>query len=185
MKRFLVLAVLASTLAAATLAAQTTSRRPPASAETATPEAIVAALYESVSHGPDTEPDWARMRRLFLPVGMLIPPKPARDDIFTVLDVDGFAERVKKSNVQGKEKGEPTSFFEKEIARRADCFGNVCQVFSTYEARRAPGDEKPFMRGINSIQLVKDTERWWIASVVWDSERPDNPIPAAFLPAPK
>ena len=69
------------------------------------------------------------------------------------------------------------AFFEKEVARKSDCFGNICQIFSTYEARRAPLDEKPFVRGINSIQLVRDGKRWWIASVIWDTERPDNPIP--------
>lgn len=148
-------------------------------ADGASVDAIVSALYQSVSHGPEAEPDWNRMRELFLPVGMLIPPKPARDDIFTVLDVDGFEARVKKGTAAAKAKGEPTSFFEKEIARKTDCFGNICQLFSTYEARRAPADEKPFMRGINSIQLVKDGKRWWIASVIWDTERPDNPIPAA------
>ena len=39
------------------------------------------------------------------------------------------------------------------------------------------------MRGINSIQLVRDGKRWWIASVVWDTERPDNPIPADYQKA--
>jgi hypothetical protein len=24
--------------------------------------------------------------------------------------------------------------------------------------------------------------RWWILSVVWEEERPDNPIPAELLP---
>jgi hypothetical protein len=120
------------------------------------------------------------MRAIFLPVGMLIPPKNPRDDIFSVLDVDGFESRVRKSLAAAKAKGDPTSFFEKEVARKSDCFGNICQLFSTYEARRrAPSDEKPFVRGINSIQLVRDGKRWWIASVIWDTERPDNPIPAA------
>ena len=157
----------------------------PSPSDGASVETTVAALYESVSHGPDAEPNFERMRAIFLPVGMLIPPKSARDDMFTVLDVDGFEERVRKATAAMKQKGEPTGFFEREIARRTDCFGNVCQVFSTYESRRAPADERPFVRGINSIQLVKDGRRWWIASVVWDTERPDNPIPPAYLPAGK
>ena len=65
-----------------------------------------------------------------------------------------------------KERGDSTAFFESELARKTDCYGNVCQIFSTYEGRHAPGDEKPFVRGINAIQLVKDGKRWWIASVV-------------------
>lgn len=145
-------------------------------------DSIIAALYASVSHDEASSPNWERMRGIFLQVGMLIPPKNPRSELFTVLDVDGFEQRVKESIASTKAKGDPTSFFEKEIARRADCFGNVCQVFSTYESRRAPADEKPFVRGINSIQLVNDGHRWWVASVAWDQERPDNPIPPQYLP---
>ena len=170
-------------LAATTLAAQTAQPRspaPPASADGASVDAILNALYESVSHPDGAEPNWARMRGIFIPVGMLIPPKRPNEDMFTVLDVDQFRERVRKGADAAKQKGEPTGFFEKEVARRLDCFGNVCQVFSTYEARRAAADEKPFVRGINSIQLLNDGERWWVASVVWDTERPNNPIPAQY-----
>ncbi len=154
----------------------------PSASDGASVDAIVAALYASVSHDSATEPNWPRMREIFLQVGMLIPPKNPRSDMFTVLDVDGFEQRVKESIAAARQKGDPTSFFEREIARRTDCFGNVCQVFSTYESRRAPSDEKPFVRGINSIQLVNDGRRWWIASVVWDTERADNPIPPQYLP---
>jgi hypothetical protein len=145
-------------------------------------DAILAALYASVSHDEASTPNWERMRELFLQVGMLIPPKNPKSDLFTVVDVDGFEQRVKESMAAAKAKGDPTSFFEREISRKADCFGNVCQVFSTYESRRAPTDEKPFIRGINSIQLVNDGHRWWIASCAWDTERPDNPIPVQYLP---
>jgi hypothetical protein len=153
----------------------------PVPADAVSVDSIVAALYASVSHPPDREPDWDRMRSICLPVGMFIPPKKANEDLFTVLDVDAFEERVRKGAAAMKAKGEPTGFEEREISRRTDCFGNVCQIFSTYEGRRAPSDEKPFVRGINSIQLVRDGARWWIASVVWDTERPDNPIPPDYL----
>jgi hypothetical protein len=145
-------------------------------------DTIVAALYASVSHGPDAEPDWERMRGLFLQVGMLIPPKRPNQDLFTVIDVDGFQNLVRKAIATAKQKGDPTSFYESEAARRTDCFGNICQIFSTYESRRAPSDPKPFVRGINSIQLVHDEQGWWVASIIWDTERPDNPIPAQYLP---
>src|SRR5262245_26430821 len=118
-------------------------------ADGASVDSIIAALYASVSHDASTEPNWERMRPIFLPVGMLIPPENAPSEHFTVLDVDGFEQRVKEGAAAAKAKGDPTSFFEREVARRADCFGNVCQVFSTYESRRAPADEKPFVRGIN------------------------------------
>src|SRR5262249_6283059 len=113
---------------------------------------------------------------------MLIPPKNPRSDLFTVLDVDGFEQRVKEAAGAAKQKGDQTSFFEKEVSRRTDCFGNVCQIFSTYEARRAPSDEKPFVRGINSIQLVNEGPGWWMGWVAGDRERADTPIPPQYLP---
>jgi hypothetical protein len=166
--------------------AQTLKRREAAAPpDAASVDAIVAALYGSVSHGADASPDFDRMRRIFLYVGMLVPPKASGAD-FRALDVDQFAERYEKSVAARKEKGEPaTGFFEREISRRTDCFGNICQVFSTYESRHSATDATPFQRGINSIQLLRDGNRWWIASVVWDVERADNPIPAAYLPSAK
>jgi hypothetical protein len=161
-----------------------TARRPgaPPAGDGASVDSILAALYASVSHPDGAEPDWNRMRAVMLSVGMFIPPKRPKEEMFTVLDVDGFRDRVRKGAAEAKEKGNSTAFYEKEVARRLDCFGNVCQAFSTYEARRAPSDEKPFVSGINSIQLINDGERWWVASVVWDVERPGNPIPDQYKP---
>ena len=165
-------------------AARQTSAHAP-DVDGASVDAVIAALYASVSHDEASSPNWERMRGIFLQVGMLIPPKNPRSELFTVLDVDGFEQRVKESAGAAKQKGDPTSFFEKEVSRRTDCFGNVCQIFSTYESRRAPTDEKPFVRGINSIQLFFDGKRWWVITIFWDSERPDQLIPGDYLPTPK
>jgi hypothetical protein len=143
-------------------------------------DAIIAALYESVSHGPEADPNWTRMRSLFLPAGILIPPKRPTETTFTALDLDGFQDFFTKGTVAAKQRGETGAFFETEVSRTLDCFGNVCQAFSTYESRRSPSDPRPFARGINGIQLVNDGQRWWIVSIVWDVERPDNPIPAEY-----
>jgi hypothetical protein len=77
---------------------------------------------------------------------------------------------------------ERDGFFEVEVNRVSERFGNVVHAFSTYESRRTLADAEPFMRGINSIQLLFDGTRWWVATVMWDSERPDNPIPERYLP---
>jgi hypothetical protein len=178
--------LLASALAAQTAKPPAAPGRPrPVVVSFATVDAALDALYKSVSHGNDAEPDWNLMRELFLPVGQLIPPKRPQEDRFTVLDVDGFQERVRKGIAAAKVKGESSAFFEKEVSRKTDCFGNVCQAFSTYEARRDPADEKPFASGINSIQLVRDESGWHVASVVWDTVRPDNPIPPEYAGKPK
>jgi len=69
-----------------------------------------------------------------------------------------------------------------EIHRTTERFGNIAHVLSTYESRTKLSGPV-IARGINSIELFWDGTRWWIASAIWDDERPDNPIPAQYLPA--
>jgi len=79
------------------------------------------------------------------------------------------------------ESGNP-AFFEEEISRITQSFGNITHVWSTYAWRsEAMGPVKG--RGINSIQLYFDGDRWWITSWIYDSERRDLPLPAEYLPA--
>ena len=138
-------------------------------------EAIVAALYDVIS-GPAGERDWDRFRSLFLPGARLIPAAPRPDGgplrVLTVEDYVRVAGGYFREN----------PFFERESARRADDFGNIAHVFSTYESRRAAEDPEPFVRGINTIQLVRHEGRWWVASIAWDEHRPDNPLPEKYLP---
>ena len=72
-------------------------------------------------------------------------------------------------------------FFETELARTTDSFGQIVHVFSTYEARHAPADAKPFMRGINSIQLYNDGKRWWIVNLLWRAEDAKLALPERYL----
>ena len=55
-------------------------------------------------------------------------------------------------------------------------------VWSTYESYRTMDDPAPFARGINSIQLLHDGERWWIVNIYWAGEREGLTIPQQYLP---
>ncbi|MGZ4815450.1 MAG: hypothetical protein ACXVZV_08580 [Terriglobales bacterium] len=70
---------------------------------------------------------------------------------------------------------------EREIHRVTERFGNIAHVWSTYESRRTP-DGPVIARGINSIELFWDGNRWWIANAIWDQETPTKAIPKEFLP---
>ena len=133
-------------------------------------DSILAALYNVIS-GPAGERDWNRFRSLFLPQARLTA---------ATKNADGSS-RVRPMGVEDYAKGAGTyflqhAFFESPIVNRVETFGNITQIFSSYESRRAAG-EAPFARGINSIQLLNDGTRWWIVSILWDEERPDNPLP--------
>lgn len=141
-------------------------------------EAIIAAVYEVIS-GPAGEPrDWARFRSLFAPGARLIPTRLGDDGIAraAVLTPDEF---IEASGPILEENG----FYETEIGRVTEEFGHIAHVFSSYESKRSTDDADPFQRGINSMQLLNDGERWWFVTIYWDAERPGSPIPEKYLRA--
>jgi len=140
-------------------------------------DAIIHALYDTISGPADRERDWDRLRSLFLPGGHLIRTSLTPDGAPRALVMDPEAYQA---NTAAYLRQQP--FYETEIARRTERFGNVAHAFSTYEARHHPDEAAPFKRGINSIQLFHDGRRWWIANMIWDNERPDNLLPADYLP---
>jgi hypothetical protein len=148
-------------------------------ADVASIDAIIGAAYDSIS-GPPGKRDWDRERSLFIHGARLIPTSKnpglvdRNDKIpLQVLDVEGYITRVSPYF-------EKDGFFEKEIARRTEQFGNIAHVWSTYESRHNEDDPQPFMRGINSIQLLYDNNRWWIVTIYWQHESPNDPIPAIY-----
>ncbi len=57
-------------------------------------------------------------------------------------------------------------FFEHEVDRETRRIGNITHVFSTYESRQT-ADGPVIHRGVNSIQLLWDGERWWVTAAAW------------------
>ncbi|HEX2207112.1 MAG TPA: hypothetical protein VHG93_05480 [Longimicrobium sp.] len=147
------------------------------SADVATPEAILTALYDVIS-GPAAEArDWDRFRSLFLPGARLVYAQttPAGEEFLHPMAVEDFVRIVTPVYASGG------GFWERDIGHRIDRFGNVAQVFTAYETRRAAPDGPVVARGINSVQLVRHEGRWWVANLIWDTERPGNAIPAELL----
>jgi hypothetical protein len=146
------------------------SRVPPAKADDVkSVDAILRAIYDVIS-GPAGDRDWNRFRSLFIPEARLTSTtKNDRVSDVRLFDVDEFIRRAGdyfKTN----------PFYESPIVNRVQRFGDIAQVFSSYESRNAP-KEKPFTRGINSIQLFYDGSRWWVLSILWDEEAPGRPLP--------
>jgi hypothetical protein len=145
-------------------------------------DAIINAAYDVISGPAGQKRDWDRERSLFISDARLIPTaKKAGDDVNhavdlapQVLDTESYIARVEPFF-------EKSGFYEKEIARRTEQFGRIAHAWSTYESRHNPDDLEPFMRGINSIQLFNDGERWWIVSIYWQHESAQDPIPDKYL----
>ena len=142
-------------------------------------DGIIAAIYDVISGPAGQKRDWERERSLFIPGARLIPTAtvPGKTDVDLaplVLDIEGYIARVEPLF-------EKEGFYEREIARRAEQFGRIAHVWSTYESRHNPNDAEPFMRGINSIQLFNDGNRWWILSIYWQHESSQHPLPEKYL----
>jgi hypothetical protein len=140
-------------------------------------ETLTHAVYDVIS-GPAGARDWAKFRGLFADGGRLIAIRTtAGVSTPAVMTPDEYAQRAGANF-------EKNAFYESEVAHRVETFGNIAHVFSTYESRRAP-NEKPFARGINSFQFVRDAKGWKVITILWDSEREGNPIPDKYLSTPK
>ena len=154
--------------------ADTPAARP---ADVASVESIITALYDVISGGAGQDRDWNRFRSLFTAGARLIVAAPAQSGRVPSRNMT-VEEYVTSADPFLKRDG----FWEREIARRVERYGNVAHVFSTYESRVNTPESPPFSRGINSIQLVTNGTRWWVVTILWDFERPGNPIPRGYLP---
>jgi hypothetical protein len=146
-------------------------------------DALIASLYDVISGPAGKQRDWNRFRSLFLPDGRLgviraerpaADGQPARQGDIVFLTPDDY---VTRDDPFFKRQG----FFERGIANRVEEFGNLISVWSTYESRHDLADAKPFARGINSLQIVHAQGRYWVASIIWDDERPGLTLPDKYL----
>ena len=149
---------------------------PPASAQTSAPSApdtVVKSLYEALSFTTRSELDLARIRNVFAPTAQIISTgRPDGATAIRVFNVESFlAFAVPEQTLATRH--------ERELWSRLERFGNVAHVFSAYELVMTSSDGRSVVRrGINSVQLYHDGEAWFITSLVWDIERPGNPMPA-------
>ncbi|HEV8239163.1 MAG TPA: hypothetical protein VGS57_07340 [Thermoanaerobaculia bacterium] len=129
--------------------------------------------FYAIISGPAGPRDWSRERVILHPQARLM--RTGVDDAgrpwIRVMSLDEYIEDTAPFFAAA-------DFHEIEVARRVDRFGNWAHVRSVYEARKSPGDPELLKRGVNSIQLFHDGQRWQIVSVLWDNEREGVVVPA-------
>lgn len=138
---------------------------------------VIAAMYAAISGEPGTQ-DWALSRKLFHPEARMV--RTRLDDkgkpialSFSVDEYQANASELLKN----------TPFYEIEIARQTERFGNIASVYSAYEARTSPNGGDFIKRGMNMIHLFDDGTRWWIMHMIWDDEREGLLLPAHLFSA--
>ncbi len=148
-----------------------------ANADAASIDSIIAAVYDVISGDAGQARDWERFRTLFHRDARLIPTGKNSTTGVTGARAMTPEDYIKSAGTMFAKEG----FHETEKARHVEVYGNIAHVFSTYEARRAKIDKQPFMRGINSFQLLNDGKRWWVVNIFWQAESPEYPIPKKYL----
>ena len=126
---------------------------------------LMRAFYEVISFDEGGSPDWARMASLFSRHARITRVTPEAIDYMDLESFRNMAEEL-------LEVGAFTSFFEREVARRSDRFGEIMHVASAYETRVSPGARDYLERGVNSLQLVRESGDWRILSLCWDTHAP-------------
>ena len=141
-------------------------------ADVASLDAIMRAVYDVISGPAGQKRDWNRMRSLFTSNARLMPLGQAG------LRSGSVEDYIATSGPFLEDKG----FHEIELARRVEQYGDIAHVWSTYEARNKLNGPV-IMRGINTFQLARHGGRWWVVSIMWQQETPQNPIPPKYLSA--
>ncbi|MFK7848616.1 MAG: hypothetical protein AB8G77_25235 [Rhodothermales bacterium] len=136
-------------------------------------DGIITAYYEIVSGPAGSIPDKERDFAIHIPDSPVIIMTEDKDGnvVPNRMTISGFHERFSGPR--------ETGFFEYEISRETQQYGAMTHIWSTYEWR-ATEDGPVGGRGINSIQLYHDGNRWWITSEIFDTR--NKPVPAEYMP---
>lgn len=136
------------------------------------PEAAVAALWQSLSHPANVAADTATLERLFHPDALVLggryrDGKPA----IAALKAADF--------IAGQRKPRPRGFYECEVAREVRQYDRFATVYSVVESRTERDAPAADFVGVNSIGLYRQDDGWKIVSLYYHVEKPGLPVPLA------
>ncbi len=136
------------------------------------PGSMVEGVYDAVSSRDGNAPDWKAVRSYFDPDAIVV--LRASREASKKLDVDGFIQDFVDfyDRINHQKRG----FAETVVSLKCLEYGNIAHCYVVYEAA-TEGSERPPQRGLDSWHLMKRDGRWWVVSVVNDSEPSAGPIP--------
>ncbi len=133
-------------------------------------DAIITAYYEVVS-GSSQDP-WQFERDSYI---------HSKNAVITRLDENGMAEsHALEAEYIPLALAPKSDFYEKELKRTVSHYGNIAQVWSAFEIRTAP-ETASNVKGLNSIQLHYENNRWFIDSWTCEMESDTNKPVLDFL----
>jgi len=136
-------------------------------------DAIIKALYEVISGDSGQVRNWDRFLFLFAKDARLIPTSATPEGQYTyrIMTPESYTQSFGARN---------PGFYEYEISRKTEAYGTIVHIFTTY-ATKYSKEGTVSNRGINSIQLLKDKDRYYILNIYWCSEQMGFPLPKKYL----
>ena len=139
--------------------------------------AVITNFFEAISSSAGGKIDRARLDALFTPngrIGSVQPPHDSTPASAYFMTPDQYAEGSDRFTAK-------YGFIDRVLHSQIERYGLMAHAYSAYESRNDPKDATPMARGIKSIEMLKSAGKWLIVEVYWNSETPDNPLPAAYL----
>jgi len=135
-------------------------------------DSVIRAMYEVVCYEKGGHPDWKRNDELFSPGARMV--RINDGGVFEFQNQQEYRADFEKMIASGT----LPSFWEGEIWRETNLYGDMAHVLSGYETRKSRDGE--FMnRGVNSIQLFRRDGHWKISAMIWRREGRDVKIPTS------
>lgn len=154
--------------------AQSQEAVPADSIDYSTIDGVVKAYYQ-ITSGPPGKRDWQAYRSLFKDEAQI------NAKVFNMSGAMQYVHGTVNEYIgMVDEYFTLNAYFENEIGRKTQQYQDVAAVFSAYENKLAT-NQKTYHRGIKSIQLVLDKERWWIVNILYNNESVKSPIPEEWL----
>jgi len=135
-------------------------------------EGVVRELYRLVCVAVGDSTDWNAVRNLFIPEAVI--HLRVSKDASSTFDLEGWIQDFVDFNTKArvKERG-----FEEKIVRMDTLvFRDIAHVLVLYEARILDSPRPPTV-GVDSIELIRRDNRWWIAAITNDLPTPEHPVP--------
>ena len=123
---------------------------------------VIASMYASLCFEEGQQPDWPAFMDLFAADARLV---RVNDDGVFAFDPRTFRDDLERMIASGTLR----SFWEGEVSRETDVFGDVAHVLSFYEARSSR-DGALLGPAVKSIQLFRQNGRWSISAMLWRRE---------------
>ncbi len=120
---------------------------------------LTAEFYGAFDNRGGIAPDVARIRRLVLPIGIIVKTGPE----YTAYTVDEFIEPRQKLLTEGR----LVEFAEWETAERTDLAGDIACRFGEYRKSGILDGVAFEGGGHKTMQFVRTSDGWRIAALAW------------------